>query len=127
MLYNQKILSCYQKIRNVGELDINDPNVGTGILGSVAYGNLMKLQILVKQNKIIDAKFKVYGCGFAIAAVYLVTELIKQKTIEQAKAINYADSITKSLDFPSAKTHCANLAQNLAMLAIDDYCKKNHN
>ncbi|PAV64535.1 hypothetical protein WR25_01637 isoform A [Diploscapter pachys] len=122
--YHEKVIDHYENPRNVGALDKNDPNVGTGIVGAPACGDVMKLQIKVDENgKIVDAKFKTFGCGSAIASSSLATEWIRGKTIEYAGSIKN-DQIAKELCLPPVKLHCSMLAQDAIEAALKDYKKK---
>ena len=123
MAYSDKVLDHYENPRNVGSLDKNDPNVGTGMVGAPACGDVMKLQIQVKDGVIMDAKFKTYGCGSAIASSSLVTEMLKGKTIEQAEAIQNME-IVEELALPPVKIHCSVLAEDAIKSALADYRKK---
>ncbi|EPB74393.1 FeS cluster assembly scaffold IscU [Ancylostoma ceylanicum] len=122
--YHEKVIDHYENPRNVGSLDKNDPSVGTGIVGAPACGDVMKLQIKVDENgKIIDAKFKTFGCGSAIASSSLATEWINGKTVEYAANIKN-DQIAKELCLPPVKLHCSMLAQDAIQAALNDYKKK---
>ncbi|RCN47843.1 FeS cluster assembly scaffold IscU [Ancylostoma caninum] len=122
--YHEKVIDHYENPRNVGSLDKNDPSVGTGIVGAPACGDVMKLQIKVDENgKIIDAKFKTFGCGSAIASSSLATEWINGKTVEYASKIKN-DQIAKELCLPPVKLHCSMLAQDAIQAALNDYKKK---
>ncbi|CAD6199482.1 unnamed protein product [Caenorhabditis auriculariae] len=122
--YHEKVIDHYENPRNVGSLDKNDPKVGTGIVGAPACGDVMKLQIKVDDNgKIIDAKFKTFGCGSAIASSSLATEWINGKTVEYASKIKN-DQIAKELCLPPVKLHCSMLAQDAIQAALKDYQKK---
>lgn len=125
MAYSNKVLDHYENPRNVGSLDKNDPNVGTGMVGAPSCGDVMKLQIKVNDETgiIEDAKFKTYGCGSAIASSSLVTELLKGKTIDEATAIKNSD-IAEELALPPVKIHCSVLAEDAIKSAIADYSKK---
>ena len=123
MAYSDKVLDHYENPRNVGSLDKNDPSVGTGMVGAPACGDVMKLQIQVKDGVIIDAKFKTYGCGSAIASSSLVIEMLKGKTIEQAEAIQNME-IVEELALPPVKIHCSVLAEDAIKSALADYRKK---
>jgi len=123
MAYSDKVLDHYENPRNVGSLDKNDPSVGTGMVGAPACGDVMKLQIQVKDGVIIDAKFKTYGCGSAIASSSLVTEMLKGKTVEQAQAIQNME-IVEELALPPVKIHCSVLAEDAIKSALADYRKK---
>lgn len=124
MAYGEKVLDHYENPRNVGALDKNAKNVGTGMVGAPACGDVMKLQIQVNEQGIIeDAKFKTYGCGSAIASSSLLTEWVKGKTLEEAKQIKNTD-IAAELDLPPVKIHCSVLAEDAIRSAIEDYQKK---
>jgi len=125
MAYSNKVLDHYENPRNVGSLDKNDPNVGTGMVGAPSCGDVMKLQIKVNDETgiIEDAKFKTYGCGSAIASSSLVTELLKGKTIDEATTIKNSD-IAEELALPPVKIHCSVLAEDAIKSAIADYSKK---
>lgn len=124
MAYSDKVLDHYENPRNVGALDKNDPNVGTGMVGAPACGDVMKLQIRVGDDGVIeDAKFKTYGCGSAIASSSLVTEWLKGKTLDQAMAIKNSD-IAEELALPPVKIHCSVLAEDAIKAAIADLKQK---
>jgi len=125
MAYSDKVLDHYENPRNVGSLDKNDPDVGTGMVGAPACGDVMKLQIKVNEETgvIEDAKFKTYGCGSAIASSSLVTELLKGKTLEEAGSIKNS-AIAEELALPPVKIHCSVLAEDAIKSAIEDYTKK---
>jgi nitrogen fixation NifU-like protein len=124
MAYSEKVIEHYENPRNVGSLDKNDPNVGTGLVGAPACGDVMKLQIRVSDDGIIeDAKFKTFGCGSAIASSSLATEWIKGMTIDQAMAIKNTQ-IVEELNLPPVKIHCSVLAEDAIKGAIADYRKK---
>ena len=120
MAYSDKVIDHYENPRNVGSLDKDDPTVGTGMVGAPACGDVMKLQIKVKDGIITDAKFKTYGCGSAIASSSLVTEWVKGKTLEQAAVIKNSD-IAQELALPPVKIHCSILAEDAIKAAINDY------
>ncbi len=123
-MYSDKVIDHYENPRNVGSLDKNDPNVGTGLVGAPACGDVMKLQIKVGPNGVIeDAKFKTFGCGSAIASSSLVTEWVKGKTLEEAAAIKNTD-IAQHLALPPVKIHCSVLAEDAIKAAIEDYRRK---
>lgn len=125
MAYSNKVVDHYENPRNVGVLDKNDAQVGTGMVGAPACGDVMKLQIKVGENGIIeDAKFKTYGCGSAIASSSLVTEWLKGKNLDQAQAIKNSD-IADELELPPVKIHCSVLAEDAIKAAIEDYRSKN--
>jgi nitrogen fixation NifU-like protein len=120
MAYSDKVLDHYENPRNVGTLDKNDPNVGTGMVGAPACGDVMKLMIKVNDDGIIeDAKFKTYGCGSAIASSSLVTEWLKGKTIDEAYAIKNS-AIAEELALPPVKIHCSVLAEDAIKAAVAD-------
>ena len=123
MAYSDKVLDHYENPRNVGKMDAADPAVGTGMVGAPACGDVMKLQIKVEDGIIIDAKFKTYGCGSAIASSSLVTEWVKGKTLEQAGSIKNAE-IAEELALPPVKIHCSILAEDAIKAAIKDYREK---
>jgi len=124
MAYSEKVLDHYENPRNVGSLDKTSSNVGTGMVGAPACGDVMKLQIQVGEDGVIqDAKFKTYGCGSAIASSSLVTEWLKGKTLDQATAIKNSD-IAEELALPPVKIHCSVLAEDAIKSAIADYNKK---
>ncbi len=124
MAYSEKVIDHYEHPRNVGAFDKADPGVGTGMVGAPACGDVMKLQIKVNEQGIIeDAKFKTYGCGSAIASSSLVTEWVKGKTLDQAMAIKNTQ-IAEELALPPVKIHCSILAEDAIKAAIDDYKAK---
>lgn len=125
MAYSDKVLSHYEHPRNVGSLDKAARNVGTGIVGAPECGDVMKLQIQVdeKTGKIIDAKFKTFGCGSAIASSSLVTEWVKGKSVDEAMTIKNSQ-IAEELALPPVKIHCSVLAEDAIRAAIADYRKK---
>lgn len=124
MAYSDKVLDHYENPRNVGSFDKNDPDVGTGMVGAPACGDVMKLQIKVNEAGIItDAKFKTYGCGSAIASSSLVTEMLKGRSLEQAQEIKNSE-IAEELALPPVKIHCSVLAEDAIKSAIEDYRKK---
>jgi nitrogen fixation protein NifU and related proteins len=126
MAYNDKVIDHYENPRNVGSFDTKDTHVGSGMVGAPACGDVMRLQIKVNNEGIIeDAKFKTYGCGSAIASSSLVTEWVKGKTLEQAQAIKNTD-IAEELALPPVKIHCSILAEDAIKAAIDDYKSKNN-
>ena len=120
MAYSEKVLDHYENPRNVGKMDSSDENVGTGMVGAPACGDVMKLQIKVKDGIITDAKFKTYGCGSAIASSSLVTEWVKGKTLKQAGSIKNSQ-IAEELALPPVKIHCSILAEDAIKAAIKDY------
>jgi len=124
MAYSEQLLDHYNKPRNIGSLDKADPNVGTGIVGAPECGDVMKLQIKVDaDNRIVDAKFKTFGCGSAIASSSLATEWIKGKTVDEALAIKNTD-IVRELALPPVKIHCSVLAEDAIRAAISDIKRK---
>jgi nitrogen fixation NifU-like protein len=124
-MYSDKVIDHYENPRNVGKMDKEDDNVGTGMVGAPACGDVMQLQILVGDDGIIeDAKFKTYGCGSAIASSSLLTEWVKGKNIEDAGNIRNTD-IAKELALPPVKIHCSVLAEDAIKAAIKDYKEKN--
>ena len=126
MAYSKEVLDHFENPRNVGTLDKNDAAVGTGIVGAPACGDVMKLQIKVNNDGVIeDAKFKTYGCGSAIASSSLVTEWIKGRTLDEAKEIKNKE-IADHLALPPVKIHCSVLAEDAIKSAIEDYKKKNN-
>ena len=120
MAYSDKVLDHYENPRNVGKMDDNDPSVGTGMVGAPACGDVMKLQIKVEDGIIVDAKFKTYGCGSAIASSSLVTEWVKGMTLETAGNIKNTDLATE-LALPPVKIHCSVLAEDAIKAAIHNY------
>jgi nitrogen fixation NifU-like protein len=120
MAYSDKVIDHYENPRNVGSFDKSDKNIGTGMVGAPACGDVMKLQIKVEDGIITDAKFKTYGCGSAIASSSLVTEWVKGKTLEQAAVIKNSD-IAQELALPPVKIHCSILAEDAIKAAINDY------
>jgi Fe-S cluster assembly scaffold IscU len=123
MAYSEKVIDHYENPRNVGSLDKDDDDVGTGIVGAPACGDVMKLQIKVKDGVITDGKFKTYGCGSAIASSSLVTEWVKGMSVEEAsKIVN--SQIAEELSLPPVKIHCSVLAEDAIKAAIADYQKK---
>jgi len=121
MAYSEKVLDHYENPRNVGSFDKGDLQVGTGMVGAPACGDVMKLQIKVSDNGIIeDAKFKTYGCGSAIASSSLLTEWVKGKSLDEAREIKNTD-IAEELALPPVKIHCSVLAEDAIKAAIEDY------
>jgi len=121
MAYSKEVLDHYENPRNVGKMDVNDPTVGTGMVGAPACGDVMKLQIKVGEDGIIEeAKFKAYGCGSAIASSSMVTEMLKGMTLEEAKEIKNTQ-IVEGLSLPPVKIHCSVLAESSIKAAIADY------
>ena len=126
MAYSDKVLEHYERPHNVGSLDSGSNRVGTGLVGAPECGDVMKLQIEVDDdNKIIDAKFKTFGCGSAIAASSLATEWIKNKSIDEASMIQNTE-IVEELSLPPVKIHCSVLAEDAIKAAIKDYQQKNN-
>jgi nitrogen fixation NifU-like protein len=124
MAYSDKVMDHYENPRNVGSLDTEDEHVGTGMVGAPACGDVMRLQIKVSDEGVIeDACFKTYGCGSAIASSSLVTEWVKGKTLDEAAAIKNAD-IAEELALPPVKIHCSVLAEDAIKAAITDYKSK---
>jgi len=124
MAYSEKVIDHYENPRNVGVLDKNSENVGTGMVGAPACGDVMRLQIQVNDNGVIEeARFKTYGCGPAIASSSLVTEWLKGKTLDEAQAIKNIDIATE-LALPPVKVHCSVLAEDAIKAAIEDYRSK---
>ena len=122
MAYSEKVIDHYKEPRNVGSLDKNNTNVGTGLVGAPECGDVMKLQIQVnpETNEIVDAKFKTFGCGSAIASSSLATEWVKGKSIDQAMSIQNTQ-IVEELSLPPVKIHCSVLAEDAIKAAITDY------
>ncbi len=124
MAYGDKVLDHYENPRNVGTLDKNDPNVGTGLVGAPACGDVMRLQVKISDDgKIEDARFKTFGCGSAIASSSLVTEWVKGKSVDEALTIKNTQ-IAKELALPPVKIHCSVLAEDAIKAAIADWKKK---
>ena len=123
MAYSEKVIDHYENPRNVGKLDPSRNDVGTGMVGAPACGDVMKLQIQVEEGIITDAKFKTYGCGSAIASSSLVTEWVKGRTLDQAAEIKNSD-IAVELALPPVKVHCSVLAEDAIKAAISDYQTK---
>jgi|TARA_R110000822_G_scaffold85612_1_gene200216 nitrogen fixation NifU-like protein len=123
MAYSEKVLDHYENPRNVGSFNKSDSNVGTGMVGAPACGDVMKLQIKVDNDVITDAKFKTYGCGSAIASSSLVTELLKGKTLTEAQNIKNTD-IVEELALPPVKIHCSVLAEDAIKAAITNFKDK---
>jgi nitrogen fixation protein NifU and related proteins len=126
MAYSDKVIDHYENPRNVGKMDIADVNVGTGMVGAPACGDVMKLQIRVEDGIIKDAKFKTYGCGSAIASSSLVTEWVKGKTLDEAATIKNSQ-IAEELSLPPVKIHCSILAEDAIKAAINNYKGKHDN
>ena len=124
MAYSEKVIEHYENPRNVGTLDKDDPNVGTGLVGAPACGDVMRLQIKVSDDGVIeDAKFKTFGCGSAIASSSLATEWLKGKTVDEANTIKNT-MIVQELNLPPVKVHCSVLAEDAIKSAIDDFRQK---
>lgn len=123
MAYSDKVLDHYNKPRNVGSLDKSSSSVGTGVVGAPECGDVMKLQIQVEGDRIVDAKFKTFGCGSAIASSSLATEWVKGKTIDEAEGIRNTE-IVEELSLPPVKIHCSVLAEDAIKAAIADFKKK---
>ena len=125
MAYSEKVIDHYNDPRNVGNLDKNDENTGTGLVGAPECGDVMKLQIQVNPdtNEIVDAKFKTFGCGSAIASSSLATEWVKGKSIDEAMSIKNTE-IVEELSLPPVKIHCSVLAEDAIKAAISDYRKR---
>ena len=124
MAYSEKVIDHYENPRNVGSFDKEDPSIGSGMVGAPACGDVMKLQIKVSSEGIIeDAKFKTYGCGSAIASSSLITEWVKGKSIDEAAAIKNAE-IAEELELPPVKFHCSIRAEDAIKAAVSDYKKK---
>lgn len=125
MAYSDKVLDHYENPRNVGSFDKADTSIGTGMVGAPACGDVMKLQIKVNEQGVIeDARFKTYGCGSAIASSSLLTEWVKGKTLEEASAIKNSE-IAEELALPPVKVHCSVLAEDAIKAAISDFQQKN--
>ena len=122
MAYSEKVIDHYENPRNVGKFDIDD-TIGTGMVGAPSCGDVMKLQIKVKDGVITDARFKTYGCGSAIASSSLITELVKGMSLDQASSIKNSD-IAEELALPPVKIHCSILAEDAIKAAVADYKKK---
>ena len=124
MAYSDKVIDHYENPRNVGNMDKDDAQVGTGMVGAPACGDVMRLQIKVSDEGVIeDAKFKTYGCGSAIASSSLLTEWVKGKTLDEAQQIKNSQ-IAEELELPPVKVHCSVLAEDAIKAAIDDYKQK---
>ena len=124
MAYSDKVIEHYEKPRNIGSLDSRSKSVGTGLVGAPECGDVMKLQIQVDdENRIVDAKFKTFGCGSAIAASSLATEWIKGKSVDQASSISNTQ-IVEELSLPPVKIHCSVLAEDAIKAAIENYYEK---
>ena len=124
-MYSDKVIDHYENPRNVGKMNREDKDVGTGMVGAPACGDVMQLQIRVEDGIIEDAKFKTYGCGSAIASSSLLTEWVKGKSLEEAGRITNTD-IAQELILPPVKIHCSVLAEDAIKAAIEDYNKKGH-
>jgi nitrogen fixation NifU-like protein len=124
MAYSEKVIDHYENPRNVGKMDAEDPDVGTGMVGAPACGDVMRLQIKVNEQGIIeDAKFKTYGCGSAIASSSLATEWMKGKTLDEAETIKNTQ-LSEELALPPVKIHCSVLAEDAIKAAVRDYKQK---
>jgi nitrogen fixation protein NifU and related proteins len=123
MAYSDKVLDHYNQPRNVGSLDKNSQKVGTGVVGAPECGDVMKLQIEVEGDRIVDAKFKTFGCGSAIASSSLATEWVKGKTLDEALSIKNTD-IVQELSLPPVKIHCSVLAEDAIKAAVADFKAK---
>ena len=120
MSYSKEVLEHYERPRNIGSLDSRNKSIGTGLVGAPECGDVMKLQIEVKDNKIMDAKFKTFGCGSAIASSSLATEWVKGKTLDEAEKLKNTE-IVKELSLPPVKIHCSVLAEDAIKAAINNY------
>ena len=125
MAYSDKVIDHYNEPRNVGSFDKNDDAVGTGLVGAPECGDVMKLQIKVENDQIVDAKFKTFGCGSAIASSSLSTECVKGKSIDEAMSIQNTE-IVEELSLPPVKIHCSVLAEDAIKAAISDYKSRNN-
>lgn len=123
MAYSDKVIDHYENPRNVGSFSKDDADVGTGMVGAPACGDVMKLQIKVEDGVITDAKFKTYGCGSAIASSSLITEMVKGMTLDQASSIKNSE-IAEELALPPVKIHCSILAEDAIKAAVEDYKKR---
>lgn len=126
MAYSDKVIDHYENPRNVGSFAKDEADIGTGLVGAPACGDVMKLQIKVKDGVIEDAKFKTFGCGSAIASSSLITEMVKGKTLDEAGAIKNLE-IAEELSLPPVKIHCSVLAEDAIKAAIEDYKTKHNN
>ena len=126
MAYSDKVIDHYEKPRNVGSFNSTDNNIGTGLVGAPECGDVMKLQIQVEDDKIVDAKFKTFGCGSAIAASSLATEWVKDRSIDEAMELSNVE-IVEELSLPPVKIHCSVLAEDAIKAAISDYKNKQNN
>ena len=124
MAYSEKVIDHYNEPRNVGSFTKGEEGVGTGLVGAPECGDVMKLQIKVENNKIVDAKFKTFGCGSAIASSSLATEWVKGKSVDDAMAIQNTE-IVEELSLPPVKIHCSVLAEDAIKAAISDYKNRN--
>ena len=124
MAYSEKVIDHYNEPRNVGSFTKEEDGVGTGLVGAPECGDVMKLQIKVENNKIVDAKFKTFGCGSAIASSSLATEWVKGKSVDDAMAIQNTE-IVEELSLPPVKIHCSVLAEDAIKAAISDYKNRN--
>ncbi len=122
--YSETIINKFENLKNVGKLDDKNINVGTGLVGSPACGDVLRIQILVKEGKIIDSKYKTFGCGSAIVSGEVISEMIKNRTIEEVSKISNKE-IAEYLKLPPIKLHCSMLAESGIKEAIKDYMKKN--
>ena len=125
MAYSDKVIDHYNEPRNVGSFDKNDDAVGTGLVGAPECGDVMKLQIKVENDQIVDAKFKTFGCGSAIASSSLATEWVKGRSIDEAMSIQNTE-IVEELSLPPVKIHCSVLAEDAIKAAISDYKSRNN-
>ena len=123
MAYSEKVIDHYENPRNVGKMDATERNVGTGMVGAPACGDVMRLQIKVENNTISDAKFKTYGCGSAIASSSLLTEWVRGRTLDEANSIKNME-IAQELALPPVKIHCSVLAEDAIKAAIQNYREK---
>ena len=123
MAYSEKVIDHFENPKNIGSMDKNDVHVGTGLVGAPECGDVMKLQIEVRDDKIVDAKFKTFGCGSAIAASSLATEWVKDRSIEDAMTLNNVE-IVEELSLTPVKIHCSVLAEDAIKAAIADYKQK---
>ena len=124
MAYSDKVIDHFENPKNIGSFDKNDPSIGTGLVGAPACGDVMKLQIKVEDNKIVDTKFKTFGCGSAIATSSLATEWVKGKTLDEAMTVTNTE-LVEELSLPPVKIHCSVLAEDAIKGAIKDYKQKN--
>lgn len=123
-MYSDKVMDHYNAPHNVGSMDKNDASVGTGVVGAPECGDVMKLQLKVENDRIVDAKFKTFGCGSAIASSSLATEWVKGKTLDEAMEITNSD-IAEELNLPPVKIHCSVLAEDAIKAAISNYKERN--